>query len=481
FCVSVAHAQFMAGWLNRAGLPAACVVGDTPTDERRRAPQRLASGELCALVTVDLYNEGVDLPAVDTLMLLRPTQSPVLFQQQIGRGLRLAPGKESCLVLDFVGQHRADFRFDRLLSSLTGLSRRELLSGVEQGFGSLPPGCHIHLQRQTREQVLQGLRSLTGQNWRRMKTELQAYAALRGRTSVSLAGFLHDQALELDDVYRAGSGSGRSGWTTLKREAGLMVAEPGPEEAYFSRRFADLLHVEDAPRLEVWDAVAQDGASVPPLSSAATAVVQMLAYQIDGRHEQKGSASDFIQRLKVQPDIAEELRELTHLLQARSTLPVTRLPGLEDTPLVLHAAYGIREVLTAVGWLTAVRRTPFQAGVLALPARRTELLFVTLDKSEGYHDRIAYHDYAISTERFHWQSQNSAGPDTAAGRRYLQGVQQGWQFQLFVRARKGEAYRACGPVQLESAEGDRPMTIVWRFAQPLPAKLFREFSVLRGV
>lgn len=481
FCVSVAHAQFMAGWLNRAGLPVACVVGDTPTDERRRAPQRLASGELCALVTVDLYNEGVDLPAVDTLLLLRPTQSPVLFQQQIGRGLRLAPGKESCLVLDFVGQHRADFRFDRLLSSLTGLSRRELLSGVEQGFGSLPPGCHIHLQRQTREQVLQGLRSLTGQNWRRMKTELQAYAALRGRTSVSLAGFLHDQALELDDVYRAGSGSGRSGWTTLKREAGLMVAEPGPEEAYFSRRFADLLHVEDAPRLEVWDAVAQDGASVPPLSSAATAVVQMLAYQIDGRHEQKGSASDFIQRLKVQPDIAEELRELTHLLQARSTLPVTRLPGLEDTPLVLHAAYGIREVLTAVGWLTAVRRTPFQAGVLALPARRTELLFVTLDKSEGYHDRIAYHDYAISTERFHWQSQNSAGPDTAAGRRYLQGAQQGWQFQLFVRARKGEAYRACGPVQLESAEGDRPMTIVWRFAQPLPAKLFREFSVLRGV
>jgi hypothetical protein len=119
----------------------------------------LLSGELCALVTVDLYNEGIDLPMVDTLLLLRPTQSPVLFQQQIGRGLRLAPGKESCLVLDFVGQHRAEFRFDRLLSSLTGLSRRELVDGVENGFGSLPPGCHIHLQRQTREQVLQGLRS----------------------------------------------------------------------------------------------------------------------------------------------------------------------------------------------------------------------------------------------------------------------------------------------------------------------------------
>jgi superfamily II DNA or RNA helicase len=133
FCVSVAHAQFMTDWLNRAGLPAACVVGTRP-EERRRAPQRLLSGELCALVTVDLYNEGIDLPMVDTLLLLRPTQSPVLFQQQIGRGLRLAPGKESCLVLDFVGQHRADFPLrppavqpDRPVAPRTGGRRGERL------------------------------------------------------------------------------------------------------------------------------------------------------------------------------------------------------------------------------------------------------------------------------------------------------------------------------------------------------------------
>jgi hypothetical protein len=232
FCVSVAHAEFMTAWLNKAGLPAACVVGSTAAEERQRAPQRLLNGELCALVTVDLYNEGIDLPMVDTLLLLRPTQSPLLFQQQIGRGLRLAPGKDSCLVLDFVGQHRSEFRFDRLLGSLTGLSRRELGDAVENGFGSLPPGCHIHLQRKTREQVLHGLRALTGQNWRRLRTELQTYAALRGRTTVRLADFLHNQGLELEDVYRAQAGHGRSGWTALKRDAGLIAAEPGPEETY---------------------------------------------------------------------------------------------------------------------------------------------------------------------------------------------------------------------------------------------------------
>ena len=481
FCVTVAHAEFMTDWLNRAGLPAACVVGTTASEERRRAPQRLLSGELCALVTVDLYNEGIDLPMVDTLLLLRPTQSPVLFQQQIGRGLRLAPGKESCLVLDFVGQHRAEFRFDRLLSSLTGLSRRELVDGVENGFGSLPPGCHIHLQRQTREQVLQGLRSLTSQNWRRLKTELQTYAALRGRSAIQLADFLHDQALELEDIYRTGTGQGRSGWTSLKRDAGLIVAEPGPEEDYFSRRFGDLLHVDDPRRLDVMASVGSRQGRSAALNAEDALSVQMLAYQIDGRHEHAAGHEAFLERMEGHPAIAAELVELSALLQARSTLGAHPVPGLEDTPLCLHAGYGAREILTAVRWLTASRRVPFQAGTLSLLSRQTELLFVTLDKCEGYHDRIAYHDYAISAERFHWQSQNSAGPDTPGGRRYLESATNGWQFQLFVRPRKGEAYRACGPVSLESAEGDRPMSIVWRLQTPLPARLFREFSVLRGV
>lgn len=481
FCVSVAHAEFMTDWLNRAGLPAACVVGTTNPEERRRAPQRLISGELCALVTVDLYNEGVDLPMVDTLLLLRPTQSPVLFQQQIGRGLRLAPDKESCLVLDFVGQHRTEFRFDRLLSSLTGLSRRELVDGVENGFGSLPPGCHIHLQKQTREQVLQGLRALTTQNWRRLKTELQTYSALRGRASVRLADFLHDQALELEDVYRASTGQGRSGWTALKRDAGLIAAEPGLEEDYFSRRFGDLLHVDDPRRLDLMAAVGAQPAPEQSFDTIDALGIQMLAYQIDGRHEQAADHKTFLKRLERHPAVASELAELSGLLQARTALSATAVPGLEDTPLCLHAAYGVREVLTAVGWLTASRRVPFQAGVLPLTSRQTEILFVTLDKSEGYHDRISYYDYAISAERFHWQTQNSAGPDTPSGRRYLESSTNGWQFQLFVRARKGDAYRACGRVTLEAAEGDRPMSIVWKLETPLPVRLFREFSVLRAV
>ena len=479
FCVSVAHAKFMAETFNAAGLPALCVVGETDPDERRRAPLRLASGELCVLVTCDLYNEGVDLPTVDTLLLLRPTQSPVLFQQQIGRGLRLSPdtGKQSCLVLDFVGRYRTDFRFDRLLSGITGLSRGELIEAVDKGFSSLPPGCHIHLEQITREQVLQSLRSAMQQTWKRLRTELQAFVALRGRGTVRLADFIREQALELDEIYR---GSGKSGWTALKREAGLLLDTPQPEDEYFGRRLSGLLHTNDPDQLKLLQRVVTPNFETSALTTAERLRLQMLAYQVDGQHHQMGTGEDFHSRLTTSSVIREEVEELAGVLQSRSTLRYRAVPGLEDLPLCLHASYEIREILTAAGWLTAERRIPFQAGVLPLSDRRVELLFATLDKSSGFHDRLAFHDYAISTDLFHWQTQNSAGPDTTAGRRYLQSPENGWSFQLFIRLRKGDPYRVCGPVIRESAEGDRPMSIVWRLGVPLPVRFFQEFSVLRG-
>jgi superfamily II DNA or RNA helicase/HKD family nuclease len=469
FCVSIEHAEFMAAAFNAAGLAAACITSRTSADERQRAPQRLQRGELAVLVTVDLYNEGVDLPFVDTLLLLRPTQSPVVFQQQLGRGLRLHPSKESCLVLDFVGQHRTDFRFDRLLGAVTGQTRRELLDSVESGFPALPAGCHIHLQPRTREQVLASLRSLTDGSWRRLRQELQAWATVRGRTEVSLAEFLSDQALVLSDVYRP---SGSSGWLTLQHQAGLIAAEPAPEELYLSGRLHSLLHVDDTERLRALLALSA-GAMPDP------ARAQALAYQVNGERTRLGSGADFLARLRQHPRVMDELRQLAAQLepQARALEP---LPGLAHTPLMLHGRYGLREILTAVGWLTAERRLPATSGVLPLETQRTELLFVTLDKSSGFHDRTAYRDHAIDPAHFHWQSQNAASRTSKAGLRYLGSPANGWQFQLFVRERKTDAFAACGPVALVSAQGDRPIDIVWRLAHPLPARLFSAFSVLRG-
>jgi superfamily II DNA or RNA helicase/HKD family nuclease len=480
FCVSVDHARFMTGQFNHAGLPALCLTGQSSREEREAAPRKLANGDVCVLVTVDLYNEGVDLPMVDTLLMLRPTQSPVLFQQQIGRGLRLSKDKESCLVLDFVGQHQKDFRFDHLLGQLTGQSRRELLDGVENGFSRLPAGCHLQLQKRTRDQVLASLRALVNQNWRRLVRELQAFANLHGRSQLSLPRFLHEQALGVGEVYRS---TGWSGWTSLQRSAGLLAGAGGPEEEYLGRRFSALLHTDDPEHIAVMQALAHP-CPERLLQDERTALrMQMLAYQVDGTADRIGSGGDFLKRLQQNPHSLDELAELARVLEATALPRGIPIPGMESVPLCLHAHYRISEILTAVGYLTVEKRPRFGEGVLRLHDRKTELLFVTLDKRSGYHDAIAYHDYALSHELFHWQTQNSCSPESASGLRYLQSVgpeRNGWQFQLFVRSDREGAYLACGPVTLRSAQGTRPMTIQWQLQNALPAAAFAQFSILRA-
>ncbi|AEY02275.1 type III restriction protein res subunit [Oceanimonas sp. GK1] len=477
FCVSIAHAEFMAEQFEKAGILASVITGQSSSKERHELPQRLKKGDIHALITVDLYNEGVDLPFVDTLLLLRPTQSATLFQQQIGRGLRLHEGKESCLILDFVGQHKQGFRFDLLYSAITGLTRREVVESVDKGFGRLPSGCHLQLQKQAREHILDSLRQAINQNWRRLQQELHAYVNLTNNRQVTLSEFLNEQQLELEDIYRSGQ---NSGWTNLKRDAGLLEGETCAQERYFSRRIGSLLHIDDAEQLQLIQQVAEQNAHYLIANENERQRLQMLAYQIDGEHKQTGSAHAFLDRLAQTPAACAELAELSHYLDARTRYAYSPLPGLEHTPLKLHAAYQSREILTAVGFLTEHKRTPFQAGVLPLKELKTELLLVTLDKSAAQHEGVAYHDYAISQQEFHWQSQNSGSPDTPSGRRYLDSSENGWRFQLFVRINKQSPYRACGPVRLLRYHGSKPMNIVWQLEHPLPVRLFREFSVLKG-
>jgi superfamily II DNA or RNA helicase/HKD family nuclease len=480
FCVSVAHAQFMTAQFNKAGLPALCLTGQSTQAEREAAPVALARGDVCVLVTVDLFNEGVDIPAVDTLLLLRPTQSPVLFQQQIGRGLRLSNGKESCLILDFVGQHSADFRFDHLLGQITGLNRRQLIDSVENGFSQLPAGCYIQLQQHSREQILSNLRRLVNQNWQRMTAELQAYASLKGAQNVTLGRFLHDQALSIEDIYRP---QGKSGWTSLRRAAGLIVSDVGPEEEYFSHRFSALLHSNDPAQIAMMAKL--NTLPLDELDHSASDVhrLQMLAYQVDGTASRIGTGRAFAKRVKAEPHIAAEIAELAQVLEGNALPQPVPLPGLVWSSLCLHGEYRLNEILTAVGFLTAERRPFFNTGVLRLNEHQVELMFVTLDKRSGFHETIAYHDYALSHELFHWQSQNSTAPTTRIGQQYIRSVGErpnGWQFQLFVRVDQDSPYLACGPVAFQESHGERPMNIIWKLEVPLPAAAFSRFSVLRA-
>jgi len=472
FCVSVAHAIFMAEYFCRSGLPSVALTGADSQEGRAAAVQRLRSGELKIICSCDVFNEGIDIPETNAVFLLRPTQSPVIFQQQIGRGLRLAKGKDACLILDFVGLHNANFRFDVLLRAITGMPRRQIENAVLNGFGTLPAGVHIQFDRVARQRVLENLKQSLNLNVTRLCAELTAWASLKNDGPVSLRSFLLDCQLELSDIYT--SGTNARSWTSLKRRAGLETSAVGEREPDLARRIFSILHAQDPLLLGAWlDAF--DGKLVNETP------VQMLAHQLLPSRTELITPDAFLTLLTNNPAVLAELREVCDVLRERSSLEPLHLPATPSAwMLVLHGRYMRAEILAAVDYANALKRPLSDGGCLVLEPSKIELLFVTLDKSEGFAEHVQFKDYAVSPELFHWQTQNRAGPNNMTGRRYVESPGNGWTFQLFVREDRNAAYVAVGLVQLVSYEGDRPISITWRLETPLPAELFRKFSVLRG-
>ena len=135
FCVNVRHAEEVARRFKDCGFSTQVVTGSTDSVERRGARGDLDAGRVQVLCVVDIYNEGVDVPNVNTLFFFRPTESATVFLQQFGRGLRRAPGKAELVVFDLTGRQHLQFRFDRRLRSLLGTRRASWPSSFPRGSG----------------------------------------------------------------------------------------------------------------------------------------------------------------------------------------------------------------------------------------------------------------------------------------------------------------------------------------------------------
>lgn len=473
FCVSVAHAEFMAACFQAYGVPAMAVHGDSDATVRADAPRRLRERDVNVLFTCDLYNEGVDLPFVDTLLLLRPTMSATLFMQQLGRGLRLDPasGKGSCLVLDFIGQHREEFRFDATLAALTGVPRPRLRDAVQEEFPYLPSGCSVQLDAVARATILESLRSTLG-GARRLAAELRDLVARVGEP-IRLARFLEESGRELEEVYAE-----NHGWAKIRKEAGV-APDVDEEAADLSRRLGWLVHVDEPTRLRSYVntlAATHTGVS-PAFADDDRTRWHMLEFQLNHRGVLR-AAEDTVAYLSARPDAVAELGELREVLEERVALAEDRYP-VPGWPLALHRHYERREIVAAVGFVQPGKKGKLpQGGILRLPEQRRELLFVTLDKTgRGFSPTTRYRDYAISRDRFHWETQAAASVTRESGQRYVT-PGNGWSFYLFVRPAPGTPYAFLGPVRYVSHSGDRPIGITWALDAPMPAALFDQCATL---
>lgn len=474
FCVSVEHARFMARVFRDAGVPSVAVWADSPEDERAGAIADLAARRINVLFSVDLFNEGIDIPAVDTLLLLRPTDSPTLFLQQLGRGLRRLVGKTVCTVLDFVGHHRKEFRFDRRFRALLGGSRKDLEKQITEGFPFLPAGCHIEMDRVATTRVLENIRAAVPSRWPEKVEELRMVA--RGDDSITLQRFLDETGLELEDIY-----TGRKTFSDLRADAGLSVMPPGPHEEILRQACARLLHIDDFLRIDTYRRLLSGGE--PPdltsLSPRERRLARMLVASIADRAINKTtSLKDACDIVWAHPQVRAELLDLIEVLATRVDHVQQALVRHPDVPLQIHARYSRIEILAAFGIGEHAKVAPWQTGVYWAKDAGADLFAMTLDKTTGqFSPTTRYRDYAISRDLIHWESQSITRADSDTGQRYQRHEALGTSIMLFARLRSDDrAFWFLGPANYVKHESELPMAVTWRLDHSLPGDLFAQFA-----
>ncbi|MEU4643013.1 DUF3427 domain-containing protein [Micromonospora sp. NPDC023814] len=461
FCVSIGHARFMADWFTKHGVASAAVTSKVDTPDRHALLAEFRKGTLRVLFTVDLFNEGVDLPMVDTILMLRPTESATIFLQQLGRGLRLDDDKPCLTVLDFIGGQHANFRFDLRWRALTGVSRKSVYDAVDQDFPSLPSGCHIELDRVAKEIVLGNLRSALPTSKRGLVAELRLLG------DVSLGEFLRETGVEIEDVYRSAS---VGGWTGLRRLAGLEASTPGPDDRELGRAIGRMLHLDDPDRLDLLTRVT---AGEQP---DAGRLWDMLHFDLWGPNAPLTSREERLARLRAEPARCAELRQVAEVLRDRIHR-VTPEPLSAAVPLRVHARYSRNEACAAFGMANP---GSLREGVKWLPDAQADLFFVTLVKSQAhYSPTTMYADRAITDSLFQWESQSTTSSASATGQRYIHHASRGSTVHLFVRETRvadrdlgAPAYLYAGPMTYREHTGDRPMRIIWRLHHALPADMY---------
>ncbi len=446
------------------------------------AIDRLRRGELQAIFTVDIFNEGVDIPEVDTVLLLRPTESATVFLQQLGRGLRWADGKSVLTVLDFIGQAHAEFRFDIRFRALLGGTRRQVERAVSNGFPLLPPGCAIRLDEIAQEIVLDNLRSAIRSTRRSVMDDLRGLPP-----TTTLKEFLAHSSFDLLDVYS--NPAAGSTFTALRRAVRHLRVPPAPEERIFDRAVGRMLHVDDEERYAVWRQWLSAGAP-PALAEPASREERlqwMLFAALGQRKRPLAELAVAFDELWSAGDLRLELLDLLDVLRERSRRETQAIDERGANPLHSHATYGLYEILAAYGAVYKGALRENREGVLWVESARSDLFFITINKEEGdYSPTTRYQDYPVSPTLFHWESQSRTAGASPTGQRYINHARRGSQVTLFVRENRRDEreesnpYLCLGPANYVSHKADRPMQVIWELQRPMPADVFTEAKVAAG-
>lgn len=483
FCVDKNHAKFMNAKFTLAGLKTDVLTSDDDDRHRNIVKKRLQAGTINYLFVVDLFNEGVDIPEIDTILFLRPTESATVFLQQFGRGLRLHKEKDHLTVLDFVGHSRAEFSYKERFEALIGRHSQNIKDEIEGGFANAPFGCKIILEEKAKEEIIANIEGyLRSLNKGRIIKEIAAYYKL-AKDAFSLKGFLTYSHVPFHKVY------GSMTWGELCQLAGVRkdVSVHAAQIKYAVKKkwlatdsfsyFKQLLRFADS-------GFKCDTTKFTELEQR---YAVMLYYDLYDKAGNYTSIAQMFNDLASDVLFVQEFKEVVEYLKDKCVAPEKEDNSVYKNwnPLRLHGVYTKAQIQAALGLSTLARKSPSREGVERLKDIKLEAMYVDIIKKREEGSMTAYKDYAQNREFFHWETQNRVSEGSREAEAYRNGEN---NMLLFVRQQVEHPDFGCrmgftylGQVTMNSIEGSKPMQIVWHLNTPMSEATYAFASQYKAI
>jgi superfamily II DNA or RNA helicase len=476
FCVTVEHAIFMTEKFNLAGLKAECLTSKN-SNERDRIRAQFKKKEFNYLFVVDIFNEGVDIPEIDTVLFLRPTESLTVFLQQLGRGLRLAEGKDCLTVLDFVGNSRPEYDFESKFRALIGKTTTSVQKEIEDDFPHLPLGCSIILEKKAKETILENIRKATSLNVNQLITKIRNFQH-QTTLPLTLNNFIELYQISIEIIYS------KDCWSRLCQRAGVIDKFDNVNEKQIYSAISNkwLSTNSTSYFIFILKIAKQDfNIRINDFDENQKTMLLMLHYDVWQNAGGFDSLEKSIIQIGKNKILVNEIIEVLEILIDKIGFKEIDIQLPYNQPLKLHARYTRDQILVAFGLSSFDKKSSNREGAAENKTLNTEILFINLIKSEeNFSPTTMYDDYAISETLFHWQSHNAYGPETTKGLSYINHLKNNKKILLFVREKANDekgntlGYVFIGEAKFRETEGSKPMSIKWELNEPMPNYLWKE-------
>ena len=465
FCSRIDEAKELSVKFNKNGWRTLVLSGNDSEEARAAAIERLAGEEsgnaLDYIISVDIFSEGVDVPEINQVIMLRPTQSPIVFIQQLGRGLRKAEDKEYVVVLDFIGNYRNNFMIPIALSGDRSYNKDNIRRYVTEGGRIIPGASTIHFDEISRKRIFQ---AIDNANFSDIKLIRENYTNLKNKLGhiPALADF--DKYGEMDVLRIFDNNSLSSYYKFLvKYEKEYTIRLPEDEEKvieFISKKLASgkrvyelelLKHLIDCPHNPIsWlrelsskkyhhfidNNCAGNIINVMtnefPTSAAKKTYAQCVFLEKEGNDY---CASRSFMKMLDNPEFRSILEELLDFGIARYKENYSN--HYQDTDLVLYQKYTYEDACRLLNWER--NEVPLNIGGYKYDKKtKTFPIFINYDKQDDISDTTKYEDHFVSASRLIAISKSGRSMDSEDVQNFLKARERGIDVHLFVRKNKDD-------------------------------------------